>query len=280
MPELPEVETIRRGLLKYLVGHTIKEVVLNDPRLFTGNIGVIKGAKVLNVERRGKGLIITFDNGYALAVHVKMTGQFIFRSPKTSHFIVSSKVGGILPNQHTRAIFTLDYQATLFYNDVRRFGWMKLVKKEDVMKIPFFAQMGPEPLNDLTPTGFATILKSHTIPVKTLLMDQKKIGGVGNIYANDALWEAKIDPRRRTSSLSEKEIHLLFKALHDVLKFSIDHGAASDANYVDALGQDGRYQEHFKVYRRTNLPCSRCSSVIERITLGGRGTFFCPQCQQ
>ncbi len=224
--------------------------------------------------------MIGFKNGFAIAAHLKMTGQFIYQSPEVGNRKISEKAGGKLPNKYTRLIFELDKRGVLYYNDVRRFGWMKIVKREDIQKLPFFKELGPEPFRDLTFEYFSKMLSSLNTPVKPLLMDQSRIGGVGNIYANDALWEAGVNPRKKAADLSQTEKERLYKAIHDVMEFSIEHGAASDNNYVDALGQEGRYQEHFKVYNRAGQACDRCGRLIERIKLGGRGTFFCPHCQK
>jgi formamidopyrimidine-DNA glycosylase len=283
MPELPEVETIKRGLQTYLVGHSILDVQILDPLRFTGNVDNIINTPITSVQRRGKGLLIHLDNGYSLAIHVKMTGQLIYRGKKTEKITLSNKIK-TLPNPYTRAVFHLDNGAHLYYNDVRRFGWIKVIPTEAVFTIPFFKSLGPEPFgeldNNLTIEYFTSILGKNRIPIKSLLLDQQKIAGVGNIYANDALYVAKIDPRRASNSLSKRETLLLFNAIHDVVEFSINHGAASDTNYVDALGQDGRYQDHFKVYGRAGKKCDRCNGIIERIVISGRGTFICPICQK
>ena len=283
MPELPEVETIKRGLQTYLVGHTVLDIQILDALRFTGSAEQIVGSKVVEVKRRGKGLIIEFENGYSLAIHVKMTGQLIYQGKKTHGITLSHKVKS-LPNNHTRVIFHLDHNAHLYYNDVRRFGWMKIVPTASINTILFFQTLGPEPFGELdtvlTLAYFFTLLQKSTSPIKSVLLDQHKIGGIGNIYANDALYEAKIDPRRPANRLSEAEAELLFTAIHDVMAFSIEHGAASDTNYVDALGQDGRYQNHFKVYGRAGDICDRCGTIIKRIVIGGRGTFICTKCQR
>jgi formamidopyrimidine-DNA glycosylase len=279
MPELPEVETIRRGLEKYLVGHKVELISVLDPLRFIGESNILLDKVVLGLRRRGKGLIIDFEDELSLVIHLKMTGQVIYRGDKTKSLVISSKVTG-LPSVHTRVIFTLDHGAELFYNDVRRFGWLKLVKTSEVENIPFIHSLGKEPFVDLTLENFSEVLQGAKAPIKSVLMDQHKIAGIGNIYANDALYEAKINPRRPACSLSRSETEALFTAIHEVMEFSIEHGAASDTNYVDALGQDGRYQEHFRVYNRAGKKCNRCGALIERIVVGGRGTFICAACQK
>jgi formamidopyrimidine-DNA glycosylase len=279
MPELPEVETIKRGLTTHLIGHTIQDIQILDPRRFTGDKSQLIGRRVERIQRRGKGLVIHFDRGISLAIHVKMTGQLIYRSSKTKHILVSPKVG-TLPSSYSRVVFHLDQNAHLYYNDVRRFGWLKVINTSDLLTIPFFAMLGPEPFDDFTREYFSKLVSSEKRVIKTVLLDQSKIAGIGNIYANDSLYLARIDPRRTARTLTTLEIQTLYDAVHEVLKFSIEHGAASDTNYVDALGQDGRYQNHFKVYGRAGETCDRCGEIIVRIVVGGRGTFICSKCQK
>lgn len=279
MPELPEVETIRKGLERYLVGHKIEGVDIKVPKLFEGNPKDIIGTKVKDVKRFGKGLVIDFSNGCSLAIHIKLTGQLIFRDPKTKNEPVSAKVG-VIPSKFTHVIFTLDKNAHLYYNDTRRFGWIRVVKTDEVKELPFFKTMGPEPFKDLTLPYFKKVINSSGISIKPLLMDQKRIGGIGNIYANDALYLAKIDPRRRAKSLSDLEVKTLFDAIHKVMEKGLKYGGSSELNYVNALGQEGEYQNHTLVYGRQSDICDRDGGRIQKIYLGGRGTYFCIKCQK
>jgi len=288
MPELPEVETIRLGLQKYLVGHKIIGVQVRVPKIFIGSTKQIIGAKITNLKRIGKGLIIELNNNFVLAIHLKMTGQLIYQDGKTKNVALSAKTGGEkLPSKYSHVIFALDNGAFLYYNDLRRFGWIKVVKKDQLMQIPFFKEMGPEPLvvissgqAHLTLELFKKIISSSNTVIKVLLMDQKKIGGIGNIYANDALFEAKIDPRRKAKSLSSQEIKKLYESVLDVLQKSLKYGGSSDENFVNALGQEGNYQNHTLVYGREKKPCRNCKNLIKKIKLGGRGTYYCSICQK
>lgn len=288
MPELPEIETVKLGLQKYLTNHKIEDIKVKIPKMFVGNKKQIIGAKVTDIKRIGKGLIIEFDNNYALAVHFKMTGQLVFRDNNTKNMPLSQKVGGqTLPSKYSHIIFTLDKDSMLFYNDLRQFGWMKVLKKDEIMQMPFFNQMGPEPKvgsdlagKELTLDYFKNVLGKSGLTIKVVLMDQKKIGGIGNIYANDALFLAKIDPRRKAKSLNEEELKKLYEAIFVVIKKSLSFGGSSDENFVNALGQDGNYQEHTLVYGKKGQKCSMCNGVIEKIQLGGRGTYFCPKHQR
>lgn len=288
MPELPEVETLKLGLQKYLVGHKILDVDILHPGIFYGDKKDIIGSKVKEIKRVGKGLIIELDNKFSLAIHVKLTGQLIYRDSKTSKIPVSQIRVGIVPNKFTHLIFHLDKNAKLYYNDQRRFGWIKIVKSSQVMNLPFFKDMGPEPFAkkigsgqaDLSLKGFNKLLSSSKTVIKPLIMDQKKIGGIGNIYANDGLFLARIDPRRKANSLSSAEIKKLYDSIHAVLQKGLDSGGASELTFVNILGQDGGYQKHTLVYGKRGKACPNCGGEIQFAKIGGRGTYFCPNCQK
>lgn len=281
MPELPEVETIRLGLQRYIVGKTIEDVEVRLPKIISGNPKDVISSKVIDVRRFGKGLVIDLDNDYSLALHVKLTGQLIYRGgdvPKDLH--QSIKVGGELPNKFTHVIFKLDKGSILYYNDLRQFGWIRIVKTAEVQKLPFFKELGPEFLNNLTMKQFSNIVSSSNIAIKPLLMDQKKMSGVGNIYANDALFDSQIDPRKKANVLKDEEIKKLYSSILKVLKKGLESGGASELSFVNVLGQDGGYQNHFLVYGREGKSCKVCGSKIQKIKLGGRGTYFCKKCQK
>jgi formamidopyrimidine-DNA glycosylase len=285
MPELPEVETIRRQLNEYLVGHVIEDVEVRLAKQISGDISRVRESKIQRVRRFGKGLVIDLDNDYSIAIHIKMTGQLIYKASESQSGKESkmSKKVGELPGKATHVIFKLkvgEQKAYLYYNDTRQFGWIKIVKTDDVGELPFFKSLGPEALKDLTFEKFTEILKSTKGPVKPLLMEQSKMAGVGNIYANDALYRAKIHPKRSANSLTKEESKRLFDSLEEVLKKGLEAGGSSEWAYVDALGQEGSYQKIFLVYGQVGKPCLRCGTKIEKITLGGRGTFFCPECQK
>ncbi len=286
MPELPEVETIRLGLQKYLVGHTIEDIEVRLRKMVHGGVQNVRGAKVQGVRRFGKGLVIDLDNDHSIAIHIKMTGQLIYKGTKVpKETKVSEKAGGKLPNNATHVIFHLDRGATLYYNDIRQFGWIKIVKTDEVFAFLFFKELGPE----LFPSAgqaalilpqFQAILKRSKGPIKPLLMDQKKIGGVGNIYANDGLFVAKINPTRKANSLSAEDAERLFEALKKVLKKGLEVGGASEWQYVNALGEAGKYQNFFQVYGKKGKKCPRCMEPIKKVVMAGRGTFYCPFCQK
>lgn len=287
MPELPEVETIRKGLEKYLIGRVVEGIDVRLPKMFEGDSGVLVGSKILGIRRFGKGLIIDFSNDYSLAIHIKMTGQLIYQGEGIpSGSIPHNGKVGVLPGPHTHVIFSLESKSKkeesdhLYYNDIRQFGWMKVVKTEKVGELEFFKTLGPEPLKSLTLQQFSKILHSTKSPIKPLLMDQKKLAGVGNIYANDALFMAKIHPKRPANSLSDGEINALFEAVEAVLKKGLEVGGASEWQYVNVLGEAGGYQNFFQVYGKVGEPCPTCGTRIEKIVMGGRGTFLCMNCQK
>jgi len=280
MPELPEVETVKLGLQKYLKGHKFVDVEILSKGIFEGDPKDIIKAKVIDIRRFGKGLVIDLDNGRSLAIHIKLTGQIIYRDPKTSKVPVSPHKVKTLPNNATRIIFKLDKDATLYFNDLRKFAWIRIVDTEKVMEMPFFKNMGPEPFKDLTEKKFEEIISKSKIVIKPLIMDQTRIGGIGNIYANDALFLAKIDPKRRANTLTPAEIKKLYKAVISVMEKSMKYGGASELNFVNVMGQEGEYQMHSLVYGKKGKPCPNCKSEIKKIFLGGRGTFFCSNCQK
>lgn len=287
MPELPEVETIKRGLKQYVVGHTIEDVEIRAPKIFTGAEKNIIGAKIISVRRLGKGLILNLSNDYSLAIHIKMTGQLIYRGKETKSIEISKTKVGNLPSKFTHVIFHLDKNAKLYYNDQRRFGWIKVVKTNKVMELPFFRTIGPEPPisadsheKELSLLEFKKIINGKSTKIKPLIMEQSRIGGIGNIYANDALFKAKIDPRRSAKTLTDKEIKELYKAVIDVMKLSLEKGGASELSYVNVLGNEGSYQRYSLVYGKRGKECPYCKTKIEFTKLGGRGTFYCDKCQR
>lgn len=295
MPELPEVETIRIQLDKYLVGHTIKKAEVKTKKIFPENSGIAVGAKITSVNRMAKILIINLNNGYSLLIHLKMTGQPIYRGSKLAKPPgLSKKVAGGVPGKHTHVIFHLNGGAKFYFNDYRKFGWIKVVPTKNLdQKLAQIQKLGPEPkvaaktLGKIItgPKEFGQIITKSSRPIKVVLMDQSKISGVGNIYANEALWLAKINPRFPADKLSQPKIKLLYNMIIKVLKHGLKYKGASQDAYVNAEGGEGEYQNHFLVYDRKDKRCLRpdCKKkgvVIKKVKLGGRGTYFCPNCQK
>ena len=289
MPELPEVESIKLQLQKYLVGHVIQDIKILDTKILSGNPKDIIGGKVKEIRRFAKVVVIDLSNGNSIVIHVKLTGQIIYRGPNLLKVPnLSKKVAGGIPGKHTHVIFKLDKGGFLYYNDIRRFGWIRIIKTSGVENEPFIKKLGPEPFGKpqgkpslLTLDLFKQILAKSKRPIKVVLMDQVKIGGVGNIYANDALWLARIKPTKESTNLGTEEIKKLYKALLEVLKKGLKYGGASELAFVTPDGAEGEYQNHTLVYGHQGEPCERCHKAkIVKNFLGGRGTYFCPNCQK
>ncbi len=293
MPELPEVETMRLQLKKYLAGHKILSVEVKNRKTFQGDEAKIIGGKVTDVRRFGKVSVIDLDNNYSILTHVKLTGQYIYRGPHLPNpGKLSSRVTGGLPGSHTLVIFDLDNGGELYYNDVRRFGWIKIKKTSDVEHEKFIARLGPEPFGKaqgkpslLTLDLFKEILSKTSRAIKIVIMDQEKMGGIGNIYASDALWLAKVNPKTPAKNISNKKAGELYNAIIHVLKEGIKYGGASELSFVTPDGHEGGYQNHTLVYGHEGEPCERSAcrqagARIQKFFLGGRGTYFCPICQK
>jgi formamidopyrimidine-DNA glycosylase len=283
MPELPEVEIIRRGLEKSIVGKKITAVEVLLAKQFQGKKEDVVGEKITGVERRGKILKISLSNGKNLLIHFKLTGQLVWVPKVGNGFTLGHPIpfaGTSLPAKTTHVIFEID-DGKLFFNDLRQFGWIKVVDENYIAKET--GKLGPEPFDkEFTVDYLKQILSKAGRPIKMILMDQEKIAGIGNIYANDALFEAGILPTRPAKSLKDEEIEKLRKATVKVLEEGIKYGgsSAADEAYIKPSGERGEYQKHFRVYQRAGQKCPRCGGTVKRINLGGRGTFFCPNCQK
>lgn len=270
MPELPEVETITRQLEKVLVGQKIVKAEVLARKSFIGQVGDVEGKKIVGVRRKAKMVIIELASSYLL-VHLKMTGQLIYQATSDKRQVTS---------RHTRVILHLT-RGKLFFNDQRLFGWMKVVDKKELEKE--FKNYGPDIIDKaVTEDYFYGLLQRSRRAVKLVIIDQAKVAGVGNIYANEGLWWAKISPMRKAQSLTRQESHRLLAGLRKVVEGGIKYGGAtaSDESYVNASGLEGKYQKHFLVYEQAGKQCQKCKSVIAKTRLGGRGTYYCLVCQR
>lgn len=290
MPELPEVETIRGDLQKTLVGREILGVETGSPKQIQPSLAVVQkgvvGATIKEIKRRAKLLQIFLGNGRILVIHLKLTGRLLIRkagSPKDEWQHAIFKLKAQNPKRKTKSQNSKveNGDLELRFCDLRKFGWIRLVENERELD-GLLAELGPEPLtSEFTLEKFKEILSKWGRPIKILLMDQKKIAGVGNIYANDALFLAGISPQKRGRDISPEKAKKLYETLNQVLKEGIKYRGASDQAYLDAFGKAGHYQEHFRVYGQKGKPCpNKCGGIIRRMTLGGRGAFFCPACQR
>lgn len=286
MPELPEVETVKRGLNKLLIGHIVESVDFDWPKSFPNPENEVNnflvGAKITSVRRRAKVLMIDLDTKYTLVVHLKMTGQLVYRGNENfgaGH--PNDSLIGQLPDRSTRVNLRLNNSANLFFNDQRKFGWMRLMPTIAVEELDFFKKVGPEPLEDefTSKVFFDAINRRKNSNIKAVLLDQTVLAGVGNIYADESLWGAKIHPTTLVKDISKKRAEILLKELKFVLALAIEKGGSTDKNYVNAEGKRGSYMDFARVFRREKLSCPRCETIIEKTRVAGRGTHICPKCQ-
>ena len=287
MPELPEVETVRRGLSRLIIGKKITRVENDNPKSFPNSPTEVEqfiiGASIVAVRRRAKVLMIDLSTEHTLVIHLKMTGQLVYRSSRQSFGAghPNDSLVGSLPDKSTRVIFDFDDESTLFFNDQRKFGWVKLFPSVEVPNIDFMKRVGPEPLEDgITPQSFVErIRRRNGTTIKAAILDQSVIAGVGNIYADESLWLAQIHPAQRVRDVAGSEIGKLLQEIQAVLRLSIEKGGSTDRNYIDAEGKKGSYLEFANVFRREGQPCNRCGAIIDKIRVAGRGTHVCHQCQ-
>jgi formamidopyrimidine-DNA glycosylase len=287
MPELPEVETVRLGLQRLLPGRRISKVQHDWPKGFpnaeTDVQTFLVGSSITHVRRRAKVLIIDLDTTYSLVIHLKMTGQLVFRggSERFGAGHPNHSLVGELPDKSTRVIFEFTDGSKLFFNDQRKFGWVRLLPTPEVEELDFFRKVGPEPLSaSFSAEDFSNRLERRAKSgIKAVLLDQTVVAGVGNIYADESLWAAKIHPETKVQDISEAKRHELYHALRTVLALSIEKGGSTDRNYVDAEGKRGSYLTFANVFRREGKPCPRCGTTIIKTRVAGRGTHLCPHCQ-
>ena len=287
MPELPEVETVRRGLASLLPGRQVAGVWHDWDRGFPNAQADVEaflvGATVSHVRRRAKVLMIDFDSDYSLVIHLKMTGQLVYRkgSERFGAGHPNDSLIGELPDATTRVIFDFTDGAKLFFNDQRKFGWVRLLPTVEIENLDFFQKVGPEPLAaDFTAAAFADRLKRRAKSgIKAVLLDQTVVAGIGNIYADESLWGARIHPETKAGQLTARQIADLYRAIRDVLQLGIEKGGSTDRNYVNAEGKRGSYLRFASVFRREGQPCPRCGTPLVKSKVAGRGTHTCPKCQ-
>ena len=280
MPELPEVETIRLFLSQHLPGKKIIEIDIREPKQFHGNPRQAVNKVIESIGRTGKILHIKLQDDIKplyLSFHLKLSGQILYSDNRNLEFknVIPRANSNRMPGSTTRVIFYFSDDSALYFNDMRKFGWVKLSEKpEEPVAIDILSPV-------FTYHYFAQAIQDVRRPIKIVLMDQEKMAGIGNIYANDSLWEAQIHPARKADTLTDIEK----KTLYDAILKTINEGvlyrgsSAKDELYVLPNSEKGGYQEHFKTYHQHGTPCKRCGTSIERIVVGGRGTFFCPKCQ-
>jgi formamidopyrimidine-DNA glycosylase len=288
MPELPEVETVREGLSGLVSGKTLASVWHDWPKSFPNTVqdvdAFLVGSQIIAVRRRAKVLLIDLSNEYSLMIHLKMTGQLVYRN-QDEHFGAghpNDSLVGPLPDKSTRVVFDFVGGGKLFFNDQRKFGWIKLLPTVTIPETDFFLRVGPEPLE---PTFTWQLLRERLqrrprSSIKAALLDQTVIAGIGNIYADESLWGAKIHPGTLVKDVSVQKLKKLHESLVAVLQLSIAKGGSTDRNYVSAEGKRGSYLTFARVFRREGLACPRCGTTIIKLRVAGRGTHICPHCQK
>lgn len=303
MPELPEVETVRLFLDKHIIGKTISKLEIINPKSYIGNPNLVEGQKIISTSRLGKQLSLHLQNGQILLFHLKMTGQIIIKSspsPARQDYEVvgrsreSRETGSVsifghptpkedksnLPNKSTRLVFTFSDNTILYFNDQRKFGWVKLLSQSGLVESQ--KNVGVDILSPkFTPLYFYNHLQKSRRAVKTVLLDQSKYAGIGNIYANDALFLSHLHPQIPANKVTPSQAKILHKNIIKLIKESLLHGGstAKDNKYIHPDGSTGQHQYYFRVYQREGEPCLVCQTPIKRIVVGARGTFYCPKCQ-
>jgi formamidopyrimidine-DNA glycosylase len=303
MPELPEVETVRRQLEPELVGRRIERASVVDERLTRPEPPralerAVSGRRVTAVARRGKYLLIGLEGGRTLALHLRMTGNLLLQAHgdgATADLMKSEPTGGPRVYEsapepsHVRARFRLDDGSELLFTDVRRFGQAVVLDEGDALEDYFGARLGVEPLSgELTPEVLLELARDRKAPLKSFLLSQSRVAGIGNIYADEALWRARLHPLSPAGSMKREHAERLVEGIVGALEAGLEHGGASIDDYVDARGERGSMQEEFLVHTREGEPCLRPPGehipspppVIQRIVVTGRSTYFCPNCQE
>jgi formamidopyrimidine-DNA glycosylase len=271
MPELPEVETIKRQLNRKIKGKKIKAVEVRLPHFVKYPLEkfkkIVEGAKIKNINRRAKLLIIELSNGYCLIIHLKLTGQLIFNGQ---------------PTKHTHLIYAFTDGSQLIHNDLRQFGFVKVVPKKELADFLAKEKFGPEPLTKkFTLDLFKELLsKRKGAKIKPLLMDQSFVAGIGNVYSDEILFYAGVRPTRKAGSLKPKEIEKIYQGIKKILPAALSRRGTSADTYVDTEGREGNYIPLLRVYQREGQPCFVCGTKIKRLKMGGRSAHFCPRCQK
>ena len=289
MPELPEVEVVKRSLEKLIRNLTIKGVEIKEPNLRykvkKSEIKLIIGQKISSIKRRSKYLLFFFSGDIMMIAHLGMTGKFFFidkkkNKKKTSFYYNLNNQNDV---KHDHIIFTFTNRAKLIYNDVRKFGFIKLDSSKEFRKNPHLEILGPEPLEKIFDLKyFKNFINNKSRIIKDLLMDQKFVSGLGNIYVNEILFYSKVRQTRRINKLTDMEIKNILRNIKEILKRAISLGGSSIKNFSSSSGKTGSFQQYFSVYSKKGSNCSNtdCNGVIEKIVLSNRGSFFCPKCQK
>ena len=286
MPELPEVETIRRGLEPLILKKKIVQVDVDTQtrKAFQGDEKDVVDTIVVGLRRRGKALLIDLSNGMTMMIHLRMTGQLIWRGiDERDNFAAghpSKNFMAELPNSQTRVSFVFE-EGALYFNDQRKFGFVRVLSTEKVEEEKFIRELAKEPWEMTTKELFERCQRHAKAPIKAVLLDQKVIAGLGNIYADESLFYASVHPAKKAGELTEEQVALILEGARSVMMESIDSGGSTMATYVKPDGSTGSYLENFaKVFRREGRDCVRCGETILKTRVAGRGTHYCPKCQK
>lgn len=289
MPELPEVETVKRGLSKNIIGKTISNFSCDVPKMINKSVKAyaktIKGLKLVAVERRAKMVILRLSKGWNVLVHLKMTGQLVFHDKKKcvigGHPIKEGAT--CLPNKFTHVTFTFSDKSQLYYNDVRKFGWLRLYNNEELAKALAAMKMGPEPLSkEFSLKYFQQLTKTgkNRKRVKQFLMENQNLVGVGNIYSDEVCFYAGVKPDKPVAKLTAQQIKKIYEGIQKILKAAIKAQGTTVSDYRNADGEVGGYAKQLKVYQRYGEKCYRCKGKVVRMKIGGRTSSFCLKCQK
>jgi formamidopyrimidine-DNA glycosylase len=285
MPELPEVEVVRLFLEPYLVGSTVTKLEILTPQSFVGDLSLIVGQKITGLTRVGKQLSIHLQNDYIALVHLKMTGQLILVPNAQERLLMGHPTKNmdtqVLPNKSTRLVFSFNNGAVLYFNDQRKFGWIKLMTLPEIKVSQ--SNLGHDIFDPrFTPNYVYSQLQRSSRPVKLVLLDQSFFAGIGNIYANDALFLSGLHPQTKSNQVARSQSRLIHQHLLEIMRQSVLSGGstARDNKYLRPDGTKGQNQFSFRVYQREGEPCLVCTTPLKRLKLGGRGTFYCPNCQK
>lgn len=286
MPELPEVETIRRDLSGRLKGKRIARFDVRRPKLLKSPRTLFEskvvGARITSVKRRAKVLVVELSTDYAMLIHLKMTGQLVYRSVSGRLNTGGHPIAGVsdVPNKYTYITFKFSDGSALYFNDVRMFGYVRLAPTHELLQL--FSHVGPEPLSRSFTAGVLTerMLRHGRTSVKAALLDQTVVAGIGNIYADESLYVAGVRPGRRVGRLTRSDFGSLYRAVRAVLARAVEARGTSFDSYRDGLGRKGTYWENRMVYGRAGEKCRRCGAVLKRTIVAQRGTTYCPRCQK
>jgi formamidopyrimidine-DNA glycosylase len=288
MPELPEVEIVKRGLENKILGREFDDIEVRANKLFQGKVSDVKGPRVKAIFRHAKMIEVDLSNGKALLIHLKMTGQLVFdekagdKSKRMAGGHPSDDWVADLPNKFTHIIFKFRDGSILYFNDLRKFGYVKVYDQAKLFEAKELKDLGPDPFTKELNEEYLMrkIAKRPKIKIKQVIMDQTVISGVGNIYADESLFCAGISPLRLAKDVKKSELTKLIECIRKMLKKGLEYGGSSENTYVNIEGKKGEMQNYFQIYRKTGKTCPRGCGIVKRVVVGGRGTHYCPVCQR